>query len=377
MSEKPMDQFLFEYGDRPALDNRSYDEMGDEPAAQDSFTSIKDDLGSRSRMMAILAGQQQFEYSLLDNPKMVRALVDQVSVMIKNKERITLENSSVSKRIKELEKVEYKTPAERDELTNLQNKNKAYQLQKTLMLFGPKLKEIDDILVRIENRVDVTDKTLKKYESLVSEIEDAIFSETYVRKNLSYDRGEASAIMKKPTATDNFPIKFTANDGATYYGIVRPPSGMITWEGKLAREAWLTDSGIRGLVLGLTSSKKYTQDEILKIRISKDDFKVLSKEKLNDEMFALKLTNGKKKIEFDDSDKVKEAIRNYIFNSDNGGAKKNVTDYSTMNQSSIDDVISGAKTKDVSASLDNQGRPRDLTSAIDSIEFWRFIRGLL
>lgn len=157
MSDKSIDQFLFEYNPRADRmpDMTSTDDQKYDHGSVDSFDSMKSDLGSYERMMAILAGKEQFEYNILDNQKMVRALVDQVKQMIKNKERIRLENQSVSDRIKQLEKIQFKSSQESNELAELKNKNKAYQLQKTLMRFDKKLDELDDILKRIENGVDV------------------------------------------------------------------------------------------------------------------------------------------------------------------------------------------------------------------------------
>lgn len=373
LEKKSMDQFLFEYNSRP--DESDYAE-NDVSSVDSTFSSMKNELGSYQRMLAILSGREKFEFSLLDQPKMVRALIDQVKMMIKNKDKLNDENKSISQRIKELEKIQYKTPEDVDELASLKNKDKAYQLQKTLMRFDNKLSEIDEILKRIENSVEITDKTRKKYNDMVSEIEDALFQETYVRRNLPYDKGEASAGMTQPTATQNFPIKFLADNGKTYYGIVRPPSGIITWEGREARDAWLADSAIRSLAEYITSSKRFTSNELLKIRISNDTYTALTKEVLNDKLFSLRMPNGMKKIEYDDSEVIKEAIRNYIFNETNGGSARTVSDYSVMDGGSIDDVINSTETKSVQPSLDKQGRPKDLTSIINSIEFWRFIRNL-
>jgi regulator of replication initiation timing len=375
MSDKSIEQLLFEYEDpRGRVDMSSTDDQSSAVSTgQASFDGMKKSLGSYERMVSILSGEEQFEYNILDNPKMVRALVDQVKQMIKNKDKLNLENKSISQRIKELKRIEMPTRVEIDELENLLQKDKAFQLQKTLMRFDKSLDELSDILDRMENGVDLQDKTIKRYDKIVGDIEDAIFQETYVRKNLAYEKGEASGNMKKPTATDNFPVKFLADNGKTYYGIVRPPSGIITWEGSEAREAFLRDSGIRSLLGYISQSKKYSRDALLKVRISKDDFKVLNKEMLNDKLFSLVADNGRKKFVYNDSDSVKEAIRNYILS----GEESEVTHYDTMGGGSIDNVIDGVRTKSVNPSLDSQGRPKDLTSIIDSIEFWRFIRGLI
>lgn len=372
MNEKSIDQLLFEYTDpRGQVDMTSTDDQGLGGAAVDSFQGMKNNLGSYERMTAILAGKEKFEYSLLDNQSMVRALIDHVKQMIKNKERLSLENKSVSERIKELRRKEWKSQAEKDELVEMESKNKAYQLQKTLIRFEKKIDELDDILKRIENGVDVTDKTIKKYEKYVSEIEDSIFHETYVRRNLAYDKGEASSSFKKPAAMENFPIKFIATNGKTYYGIVRPPTGMITWEGKEAREAWLNDADIKGLFSMVSMSKKYSKDAILKIRISKDDFKVLPKELLNDRLFSLKTKNGRDKVMYKDTQEVKDAIKAYIFNDENKGAPRDLTPHRV---SGIEGVLDDVKT--VQTGIDQSGRPRGITDVIDSIEFWRMIRSL-
>jgi len=366
IEKKSMDQFLFEYNNIQDTDYLS--------ANADTFSAMKGAQGSRERMLAILSGQEKFEFSLLDRPEMVRALIDQVKLMAKNKKNLKDENKSVDQKIKELEKIKYKTPEELDELSSLKNKNKSYQLQKTLIRFDKSLSEIDEILKRIENGVEITDKTRKKYDELVGDIENALFQETYLRRNLPYDRGESSAILMKPTATQNFPIKFIADNGKTYYGIIRPPTGLITWEGREARNAWLADSAILSLAEYIASSRRFTSNDLLKIRISNDSFTALTKEVLNDKLFSLRMPNGMKKIEYNDSEEIKEAVRNYIFNESKG--PRVVTKYDVMDGGSIDDVIDNAETTTVEPMLDARGRPKDLTSIINSIEFWRFIRGL-
>jgi len=372
--KKPIDQFLFEYNEfeKGYSDTNSVDS-----SSGNSFSSMKGDQGSYQKMLSILAGNENFEFSLLDRPKMVRALIDQVKIMAKNRDKFNAENKSVAKRIKELEKIKHKTLEDLDELASLIDKNKSYQLQKTLIRLDNKFSEVDDILKRIENGVEITDKTRKKYDDIVGEIENVLFQETYLRRNLPYDRGEASAIMMQPTATQNFPIKFISDNGKTYYGIIRPPSGIITWEGREARDAWLQDSAARLISDYISSSGRFTSNELLKIRISNDNYTALTKEILNDKLFSLRMPNGVKKIEYDDSSKIKEAIRNFIFNEIEDGKARVVHDYDVMDGDSIEDVINKADEKKVMPSLDKRGRPKDLTSIINSIEFWRFIRGLI
>jgi len=371
IEKKSMDQFLFEYNNIQDTDYLSAN-----ADTNDTFSSMKGTQGSRERLLAIIAGEEKFEFSLLDRPKMVRALIDQVKIMAKNRDKYSKENGSINKKIKDLEKIKYKTPEEIDELETLKNKNKTYQLQKTLIRFEKTLSGLDDILKRMENGVQITDKTREKYDEKVGEIEDAIFQETYLRRNLPYDRGEASAIMMQPTATQNFPIKFLADNGKTYYGIIRPPSGIITWEGGEARDAWLNDSAIRSLSEYIASSRRFTSNELLKIRISKDTHTALTKEILNDKLFSLRMPNGAKKVEYNDTEEIKEAIRNYIFNVTDEGNPRSITKYNVIDRDSIDDIIDGAETKEVQPSLDARGRPKNLTYIINSIEFWRFIRGL-
>jgi regulator of replication initiation timing len=151
MSDKSIEQLLFEYEDpRGRVDMSSTDDQSSAVSTgQASFDGMKKSLGSYERMVSILSGEEQFEYNILDNPKMVRALVDQVKQMIKNKDKLNLENKSISQRIKELKRIEMPTRVEIDELENLLQKDKAFQLQKTLMRFDKSLDELSDILDRM------------------------------------------------------------------------------------------------------------------------------------------------------------------------------------------------------------------------------------
>lgn len=371
MNDKSLEQFLFEEIDhRGSVDMRSTDHNDSHNttgATSDSFRSIKGDLGSYERMQAILAGEEKFEYNILNNQSMVRALVDQVKTMIKNKDNLKEQDKSVANRIKKLETISYKRPEQVDELAQLNNSKKTYQLKKTLFRFDKRLDELDDILKRIEDGVDITDKTIKKYDEIVGDIEDTLFNETYVRRNLGYVRGEASSSQRKPTADSNFPIKYISYNNRIYYGIVRPPSGMITWEGREAREMWLSDPAVRSIY----TNNKRSRDELLKIRIDKSSFKVLSKEMLNDKLFKLRTTDGKNAVRVNDSQQAKDAINTFIFNLNDNGGEREVEDYSVYGDRKL------KPNKTIKPGFDGSGRPKDLTQAIDSIEFWKVIRNLL
>ena len=71
MSDKSMDQFLFEYDERGSVDTRSTDHNEShrtQGGTTDSFRAMKGDLGSSERMSAILAGDEKFEYNILFYP---------------------------------------------------------------------------------------------------------------------------------------------------------------------------------------------------------------------------------------------------------------------------------------------------------------------
>jgi hypothetical protein len=339
-----------------------------------TFSNDKDKVNSREAMLQILAGQKDFEFNLLENPNMVRALITQVRRMAKIKD--DLDTRALNANIKALENIQRKSVEEYQKLDDLIRAKKTHTLKQTLLTFaksGGTFDKIEPYLVKIENDVELNDKDQAKYWDLVGSIEDALFRETYTKENTASTKGESSGTQMAPTATNNIPIKFNAANGQTYYGIIRPPSGIITWEGTEARNAWLTDPDIKDCIVGLVQKGKAIEDAILKIRVDKAYFKVLEKEQINRHLFALENADGTKKIEYDDSDKTIQHVCDYILNK----GERTVSHYDVSGGIMDDgDKMENGTRKKVNPYLDKFDRTNGVQAIISSINFWKMIKNI-
>ena len=383
-NEKPIDQFLFELDNRYPNMTTTDDDSGSQTMfSANSFNGVKSDLGSFEKMMAILTGQEKFEYGLLDDKRMVRTLIDQIKNINDRKEELKKQNKTVNDQIKSLESNEHRSPEESEILDNLKSKYKTYQLQKRLTQFGTKIKDLDDILKDIEDGVNVGEKRMDKYDSIVGDLEDALFDETYVKRNLNSPKGEIGPKNIRPKAMNNFPIKYISDTGITYFGIVRPPSGIITWEGSEARQAWLADEDIKSLFRSFENSKRFSRNDILKIRLNSDY--TVAKEQINDALLSMRAKTSIRKITVKDDSSTILAVKDYIFNGmENTGLHPGRADKlpgietrSKSLGSFMDKMKDTTSDKEISVGIDKRtAYSKGVIEVIDTVEFWRFIRSL-
>jgi len=119
-----------------------------------------------------------------------------------------------------------------------------FQMKKRMVSFYERAKEVEKILRKVESGDRVTEKESDQYDTFADDIEDVLFQETYVKKMFPADKGETSSKTWAMSFQKAFPIKYTDKSGEDYYGLVRPPSGIITWEGMgLGKQGATSDVG--------------------------------------------------------------------------------------------------------------------------------------
>lgn len=230
-----------------------------------SLTQKKMDSEKYERFVEILKGEREFEGNI-DGPEDLRAVINAIK-------KIDSDLSSGG--------------------------GKESALRKRLSQFSNKAKDVESIMNKKDSGSKLSDSEKKKIEDFADEVEDALFNDTYVKefhpdsetKNWSNDVEGTVA------------IKYTTPKGKDYYGLVRPSSGIITWEGMGLGKSGAT-SDIRNII-------KKDPDVNLKNRIEEydtDSGKILRgtkniKDLLATGRFAIKDDNASK-------DKIKEAFMN-------------------------------------------------------------------
>ena len=117
-------------------------------------------------------------------------------------------------------------------------------------------------------------KTILKF---ADDIEDILFSDTYVKEFAPSEAGATGGKQNKILFNESFPVEYHSEDGHTYYGLVRAPSGIVTWSGEKARKAAAADSRYRIPIkmpmlkqnyklLKNSEIKKLIDDKILKFK---------------------------------------------------------------------------------------------------------------
>jgi hypothetical protein len=89
----------------------------------------------------------------------------------------------------------------------------------------------------------------KKLREFVDYLEDEEFKKIY-NKIVPTGEGETSTKARKEAVEKAFPVKYETSDGETYHGLVRPPSGIITWE----------DASFQEQSAGSKAGKKFSRD---------------------------------------------------------------------------------------------------------------------
>lgn len=237
-----------------------------------SFNKKKIDTQKYEDFIKIIKGEKEFEGDI-DGPDDMRAII---------------------RAIKDINK----------ELKDKSTSGGESSLRKRLSQYYNKALTIEKIVDKIDAGKKITSKEEQEFEDFADEIEDSLFQETYM-KQLFPDETNTSSSDWDRNIYGAFPIKYTSPKGKDYYAIVRPPTGVVTWEGmSLSKD-------------GATSEIREILKRDPKISIGprfdeydKDSKKIFKGTKSVKEM----LDTGRLKIK--DDDKTKEKVEKAFF--DNG-----------------------------------------------------------
>jgi hypothetical protein len=175
----------------------------------------KIDIEGFEKMFNILGGKEKFEGSI-DSPQQMQVVLDSI------------------KKFYEESKSNPKMGSE-----------EAGAMKKKLAKLYPKINTIQKILDKIKKIGKVTGKDSDVYDDFADEVEDILFYETYYKKFTATETGSSGGKVNKIVYEHSFPIKYTADDGKEYYGLIRPPTGVITWQGDRAREVVMNDPSLK------------------------------------------------------------------------------------------------------------------------------------
>ena len=111
-----------------------------------------------------------------------------------------------------------------------------HSLKKGLSRLAKQIPDIRKILAKIKVKEKISPADEKKYDAFADAVESIFFNETYIKDLAPQGKDATSKPRMLLTFENSFPIMFERN-GKKYYGLVRPPTGMITWSGNSARQA--------------------------------------------------------------------------------------------------------------------------------------------
>jgi hypothetical protein len=344
------------------------------------FEKNKDQEKNASRMADILINRSNnkdrgtpFEYELLGNPEQVRQVIDAAKRFDYASEQDL--TPAQKNRLKSLEdsEMDYK---EEKEYNMLLAKKKTSILKSRLVKLLTKMKSIEPTLQKLLDGEKPPKQEMFHYDTIVGEIEDILFDETYVKNVLPYNKGESNPEAVVESFINNIPIRFESQ-GQMYYGIIRPPTGIITWIGPEARKVWLDDDEVKFIQ---TKFPHINKSEILKIRL--EDNKV-EDEPLNSALLSMRNHSGSPRLIIKDDDETVKQLHDFIFRDeaelhvakkhDIGSLLSADTQFSKEGKFKDPEGISARK---VSASLNQRGRAKGIIDVFNSVEFWRFIRDL-
>jgi hypothetical protein len=173
------------------------------------------DVEGFQKMTNILAGKEKFEGSI-DSPQQMQIILDNIK---KFKDELASDSKMGS--------------------------GPAGALKKKLANLYSRIAPIQRILDRIKKSGKVSSKDSDIYDDFADEVEDILFQETYYKKFTPSETGASGGKANKLVFTQSFPIQFTSDDGKKHYGLVRPPSGVITWQGEASETAVRNDPTLK------------------------------------------------------------------------------------------------------------------------------------
>jgi len=123
-----------------------------------------------------------------------------------------------------------------EELLDDEEAETTHSLKKGLVKLRPRIKKVRNIIKKIEKGDKLSKDDYKDYDELAKALDNIFFNETYMKTFAPQGINGTSKSKMIYTFENSFPISFKIN-GKKYFGLVRPPSGIITWSGESARKA--------------------------------------------------------------------------------------------------------------------------------------------
>lgn len=150
--------------------------------------------------------------------------------------------------------------------------DKTHTMKNRLAKMSDKADDIQKIIDKIKNNKKISYKEEDAVEEFSDKIEDILFSETYVKTFTSYEEGSSGGKANIIIFNESFPIEYTDVEGVKYYGLIRPPSGIVTWSSDEVREK-----------VGTAIPKKFaltSVDKDYKIERNKENYDLVSTGKI-------------------------------------------------------------------------------------------------
>lgn len=146
-------------------------------------------------------------------------------------EGISADPKEIKEIIKQLRKLKSKFDNNEDDEKPSHIRKKLLEIEKNDIT-----RKVEKILDKIDDGKVITAKEHDIYDEFVDKIND-VFIDLKKSKFVPDSEGKSGGKENKILWEHSFPIKYTLDSGKSYYGLVRAPSGIITWQSDEARYA--------------------------------------------------------------------------------------------------------------------------------------------
>lgn len=259
------------------------------------------------------------------------------------------------------------TNDEKDSDENDDDNTQNYKIEVSSTL-KKKIKKVDEIFSSTEND-DLSDKQKEDIEKAAEEILDFFKTSTNKKSHIDKDFKETGMNTWEVKAEQTFPCKLEIGN-KNYYGLVRPPTGVITWQGITARSK-ARELGVPTKIPLMNKGDKKNPNFIVKR--GADEFgKFMSK-------FQNTVQNDID-FDYDDSSKAKEKVVDAMKIS---GASYDSKAYITKKRlNNAEGAIDKIKEKDIEAMMDEALSTDDqkylfTEGFTKNVSFWQNIAKIL
>lgn len=242
------------------------------------------------RFAAILTGKERFEGEI-DSPEQLHAII---------------------KGIKQFENELSGKKTDEDSKTGAMKKRLAKMLDKA--------DDIEKILNKKEKGTKLSKDEIGAVMKFSQEVSDILISETYMKEFTEYEKGGSGGKVNKILFNHSFPVEYTADNGSKHYGLIRMPTGIVTWQGR-------------------DTMRIVKSDPEFKIQ---SRFQVLRKDYRLNKSKELRELIDAGRIKYKDDDKTKKKVRDML--------------------------------EKAGASINERGDIKGLNRALKNVEFWKSIK---